>query len=83
MTVTTIDPSTGQPLDAYQETTSEQLDSLLDEARSAYRGWRELTPDQRADGWAGWRATARAQRRAGPAGDPGDGQTAGGEPRRG
>ena len=50
MTVTTIDPSTGQQLDHYDETTSEQLDSLLDEARSAYVGWRQLAPDQRAEG---------------------------------
>ena len=50
MTVTTIDPSTGQPLGAYEETTAEQLDSLLDEARSAYLGWRQLAPDERAEG---------------------------------
>lgn len=50
MTVTTIDPSTGQPLDAYEETTPEQLDALLDEARSTSGHWRELTPDQRAEG---------------------------------
>jgi hypothetical protein len=37
MTITTIDPSTGPPLEVYEETTAEQLDSLLDEARSTYR----------------------------------------------
>ena len=50
MTIATIDPSTGQLLDAYEETTPEQLDALLDEALSAYHGWRELAPDQRAEG---------------------------------
>src|SRR6202050_4211720 len=50
MTVTTIDPSTGQPLDTYEETTPEQLDALLDDARSAYQGWGDLSPDQRAKG---------------------------------
>lgn len=50
MTVTTIDPSTGQPLDTYEETTPKQLDALLDDARSAYQGWGELAPDQRAKG---------------------------------
>ena len=47
VSVTTIDPSTGRPLDTYEETTPEQLDSLLDEARSAQRAWRELSPNQR------------------------------------
>jgi succinate-semialdehyde dehydrogenase / glutarate-semialdehyde dehydrogenase len=50
VTVTTIDPSTGQPLEAYEETAPERLDALLDEARSAYEGWRALAPDQRAQG---------------------------------
>ena len=50
MTVTTIDPSSGRPLDMYDETTSDQLDVLLDDARSAYQGWRELAPYQRAEG---------------------------------
>jgi succinate-semialdehyde dehydrogenase/glutarate-semialdehyde dehydrogenase len=49
MTVTTIDPSTGQPLGEYEETTFQQVDSLLDEARSAYFSWRQLAPDQRAE----------------------------------
>ncbi len=52
MTVTTIDPSTGQPLNVYEETTTEQLDTLLDGARSAYQEWSTLTPDQRAEGLA-------------------------------
>jgi succinate-semialdehyde dehydrogenase/glutarate-semialdehyde dehydrogenase len=50
VTVTTINPSTGQPLEAYEETTSEQLDALLDEARSAYQEWSGLGPDHRAEG---------------------------------
>ena len=35
MTVTTIDPSTGRPLATYEETTTEELDGLLDRAHSA------------------------------------------------
>ena len=49
MTVTTIDPSTGRPLDAYEETTSERLESLLDAARSTYRDRRGSAPEQRAE----------------------------------
>ncbi len=50
MTVTTIDPSTGQPLTTYEETTLPELDALLERARAAARGWRRTSPTQRAEG---------------------------------
>jgi succinate-semialdehyde dehydrogenase / glutarate-semialdehyde dehydrogenase len=50
MTVTTVDPSTGQPLAAYEETTVEELDGLLARAHSAAEGWRRTPPTERADG---------------------------------
>ena len=43
MTVTTIDPATGEPLYTYEETGSDELDALLDRAHAAARSWR-LTP---------------------------------------
>ena len=50
MTVTTIDPATGQPLTTYEETTPSELDALLERARAAARGWRRTSPPQRAEG---------------------------------
>jgi len=50
VTVTTIDPSTGEPLAIYEETTTEELDQLLDRARLAAQGWRRTPPTERATG---------------------------------
>ncbi len=50
MSVTTIDPATGQPLATYEETTPPELDTLLERARAAARGWRRTSPAQRAEG---------------------------------
>jgi succinate-semialdehyde dehydrogenase/glutarate-semialdehyde dehydrogenase len=50
VTVTTVDPSTGRPLAAYEETTAEELHALLDRARSAAEGWRNTPPTERANG---------------------------------
>ena len=50
MSVTTIDPSTGQPLATYQETTAEELDALLDRAHVAAQAWRYTAPIERSDG---------------------------------
>jgi succinate-semialdehyde dehydrogenase/glutarate-semialdehyde dehydrogenase len=50
MSITTIDPSTGQPLATYQETTAEELDRLLDQAHVAAHAWRDTAPTDRADG---------------------------------
>jgi acyl-CoA reductase-like NAD-dependent aldehyde dehydrogenase len=50
VSVTTIDPSTGQPLASYEETTPEELDALLERARAAARRWSQTSPTQRAEG---------------------------------
>jgi succinate-semialdehyde dehydrogenase/glutarate-semialdehyde dehydrogenase len=50
MSVTTIDPSTGQHLSTYEETTAEELDGLLDRAYLAAQGWRDIPPTERANG---------------------------------
>ena len=50
MSVTTIDPSTGQSLAAYEETTADALNGLLDRAHLAAQGWRDTPPTERADG---------------------------------
>ncbi|MGH3202135.1 MAG: aldehyde dehydrogenase family protein [Streptosporangiaceae bacterium] len=48
MTVTTIDPATGQPLAAYEETTPAGFGALLDRAADTARAWRDTPPEQRA-----------------------------------
>jgi Aldehyde dehydrogenase family len=50
MSVTTIDPSTGQSLASYEETTAEELNGLLDRAHLAAQGWRDTPPTERANG---------------------------------
>ncbi|HEY1830150.1 MAG TPA: NAD-dependent succinate-semialdehyde dehydrogenase [Acidimicrobiales bacterium] len=50
MTITTINPSTGQPIATYGETTVEELDGLLDRAHLAAQGWRETPTADRANG---------------------------------
>jgi succinate-semialdehyde dehydrogenase/glutarate-semialdehyde dehydrogenase len=50
VTVTTIDPSNGKPLATYEETTAEELHSLLDRAHAAAKVWRHTPPTERADG---------------------------------
>jgi len=50
VTVTTVDPSTGQPLAIYEETTVEELDGLLARSHSAAEGWRHTPPTERANG---------------------------------
>jgi acyl-CoA reductase-like NAD-dependent aldehyde dehydrogenase len=50
VSVTTIDPATGQPLATYEETTPAALDALLDRARAAAQVWRQTSPGQRAEG---------------------------------
>jgi succinate-semialdehyde dehydrogenase / glutarate-semialdehyde dehydrogenase len=50
VTVTTIDPSTGQPLATYQETSAVELDGMLTRAHSAAEDWRDTPPIERAHG---------------------------------
>jgi succinate-semialdehyde dehydrogenase / glutarate-semialdehyde dehydrogenase len=50
VSVTTIDPATAQPLATYQETTTEELDTLLDRAHLAAQSWRHTAPTERANG---------------------------------
>jgi succinate-semialdehyde dehydrogenase/glutarate-semialdehyde dehydrogenase len=50
VTVTTVDPSTGEPLAIYEETTAEELDQLLDRARVAAQGWGRTPATERAAG---------------------------------
>lgn len=49
MTVTTINPATGETLAAFEETTPEQIDSILDRAHGATAAWRAGGPERRAD----------------------------------
>jgi succinate-semialdehyde dehydrogenase/glutarate-semialdehyde dehydrogenase len=46
--VTTIDPATGSQLAAYQETSDEQVDAVLDRAHRAALAWREVPVSERA-----------------------------------
>jgi acyl-CoA reductase-like NAD-dependent aldehyde dehydrogenase len=48
MSVTTINPATGAPLESYEETTAGQIERLLDEAHGAVARWRATLPDERA-----------------------------------
>jgi succinate-semialdehyde dehydrogenase / glutarate-semialdehyde dehydrogenase len=50
VSVTTIDPSNGRPLETYEETTATEVDELLDKARTAARQWARTTPEERAEG---------------------------------
>jgi succinate-semialdehyde dehydrogenase/glutarate-semialdehyde dehydrogenase len=50
VSVTTINPSTGQPIATYEETTPDELDRLLDGAHLAAQGWRDTAPADRANG---------------------------------
>ena len=48
MTVTTVDPSDGTPLACYEETTTEEIDVILDQAYRAAAAWRATPPRERA-----------------------------------
>jgi succinate-semialdehyde dehydrogenase / glutarate-semialdehyde dehydrogenase len=49
MTVTTINPSTGENLESYQESSEEQVDQILNDAHLAASKWRRTPVAQRAD----------------------------------
>jgi len=48
MTVTTVDPSTGEPLATYEETTAEAIDAILQQAHDAAAAWRIAPPFSRS-----------------------------------
>lgn len=48
MTITTINPATGQPLATYEETTPAELGELLERAADTAWTWRDRSPEQRA-----------------------------------
>jgi acyl-CoA reductase-like NAD-dependent aldehyde dehydrogenase len=50
LTITTIDPSSGRTLATYAETSTEELDELLDGAHLAAQSWRDIPPPERANG---------------------------------
>ena len=49
MTVTTVNPATGEPLASYEETGRGELDAILERAHAAAAAWRVTAPAQRAD----------------------------------
>jgi succinate-semialdehyde dehydrogenase/glutarate-semialdehyde dehydrogenase len=49
VSVTTVDPSNGQRLTTYDETTAKELDALLDQAHGAARPWGRTAPAQRVE----------------------------------
>jgi succinate-semialdehyde dehydrogenase/glutarate-semialdehyde dehydrogenase len=61
VTVTTIDPSTGRPIATYEETTTEELEELLDRAHSAAKRWRHTPPEERANGLRRFATALREQ----------------------
>jgi succinate-semialdehyde dehydrogenase/glutarate-semialdehyde dehydrogenase len=48
VTVTTVDPSTGEPLATYDETTAEATDAILQRAHDAASAWRIAPPSSRS-----------------------------------
>jgi DNA-binding NarL/FixJ family response regulator len=48
VTVTTIDPSTGAPLETYRETAPEMIEAILDQAHDGAAQWRLTPPSERA-----------------------------------
>jgi succinate-semialdehyde dehydrogenase/glutarate-semialdehyde dehydrogenase len=50
MSVTTIDPSTGIPLQTHEETSEAEVDAVLDRAQAAAAEWRATSPAERAAG---------------------------------
>ena len=62
MTVTTINPATGEPLASYEETSAEALDAILDRARAAARVWRLTPPPERGQALVRLAERLRAKR---------------------
>jgi succinate-semialdehyde dehydrogenase/glutarate-semialdehyde dehydrogenase len=47
--ITSINPTTGDPLETFAETAPAALEQMLDEAVAAYRNWRRCSYEQRAE----------------------------------
>jgi succinate-semialdehyde dehydrogenase/glutarate-semialdehyde dehydrogenase len=62
VTITTIDPSTGNSLATYEETPPEEIDAILDRAHRAAAEWRLVSPDARAKAVRGLAELLRDQR---------------------
>jgi succinate-semialdehyde dehydrogenase/glutarate-semialdehyde dehydrogenase len=48
VTVTTVDPSTGEPLATYEETSAGAIDAILQQANDAASAWRIAPPSSRS-----------------------------------
>jgi succinate-semialdehyde dehydrogenase/glutarate-semialdehyde dehydrogenase len=59
MSVTTVNPATGAALATYEETSAEELDTVLDRAHVAAAVWRDTPVGERADGLRRLAATMR------------------------
>lgn len=62
MSVTTVNPATGAPLESYQETTTGQIERLLGQAHGAAASWRATVPVDRAKALARLAAELRGHR---------------------
>ena len=62
MSVTTINPATGAPLESYEETTTGQIERLLGQAHGAAASWRATVPVERAKALARLAAELRGHR---------------------
>jgi succinate-semialdehyde dehydrogenase/glutarate-semialdehyde dehydrogenase len=62
MTVTTVDPSTGQPLATYAETSADDVDSILQRAYDMAAAWRATRPAERATALRRLAASLRERR---------------------
>jgi succinate-semialdehyde dehydrogenase/glutarate-semialdehyde dehydrogenase len=62
MTVTTVNPASGEPLATYAETSEAELDEILDRAHAAAAERRTTPPGERADGLRRLAAALRAGR---------------------
>src|SRR4051794_41161389 len=62
VTVTTVDPSTGEPLEAYDETAPDAVDTILQRAHEAAAVWRATPSAERAEGLRRLAASLRDRR---------------------
>jgi succinate-semialdehyde dehydrogenase/glutarate-semialdehyde dehydrogenase len=62
VTVTTVNPATGQPLFTYDETGTDAIEAILQRAHDAAVAWRATPPAERADGLRRLAASLRDRR---------------------